>query len=62
MKRRKFLKIIFSGIIFIYFSKFITYAQKLPISVLNAVKNGKYPGKIRLINGNEIMKKGKWLG
>ncbi|MCP4179459.1 MAG: hypothetical protein GY756_17000 [bacterium] len=62
MRRRKFLKIIFSGIIFIYFNKFITYAKKLPVRVLRAVIDGKYPGEIRLIDENEILKKGKWLG
>ena len=62
MKRRKFLKIIGIASVTAVLSPALTFAKTHTKKVLEAIKTGRYPGKIKSINENVIKREGKWLG
>lgn len=61
MDRRKFLKIIGTASLAAVISPAL-FAKNNIKKVINAVRKGKYPGRIKAFNENIIRKEGKWLG
>ena len=61
MNRRKFLKLL-AATSFTAIIAPVSFAQTLPRKIIMAIKNGKYPGKIKPINEAVISKEGIWRG
>ena len=62
MDRRKFLKILAISSIATAISPTTALAKVFSDKTINALKNSKYPGRIKPLNNFEISKPGKWLG
>ena len=62
MKRREFIKTFSISFIGLFLFKSLLFAKKYTVKCIEAIKGGKYPGKIKKVNSNIISKEGKWLG
>ncbi len=62
MNRRKFLKILAATSVAAAISPTAAFAKVFSNKTIKALKNGKYPGKIKPLNSSEISKSAKWLG
>ncbi|MCF7790714.1 MAG: hypothetical protein K9M56_01825 [Victivallales bacterium] len=62
MKRRKFLKILLFTVIGICFANILSLAEKYTKKTIRLIKNNKYPGRIKPINEETILKEGSWSG
>lgn len=62
MKRRSFIKV--AGLLYAYslFAKCGAFAAAMPARVIEAVRGGFYPGKIKRPDLKAIAKQGEWKG
>jgi hypothetical protein len=62
MKRRDFIKV--AGVLYVYslIAKCGAFATAAPRRVIEAVRGGRYPGKIKKLDFKAIAKQGEWRG
>ena len=60
--RRTFLKILGTSIFGVVIGKSFAFVNNSCRKIKYTVKGGMYPGKIKKISEEEILKEGRWLG